>query len=243
MPYFTSIFKAFPKVSFRELELPIKMGKHSKQRFVCHSKINTAAVSGLDTKGQLIKDDDISTVVQNEDGLILKFVKARRWHEYYKVFYGASRTSKEVISNVRLKELGFHVPNIVEYGIALVPTHFWGYTGFYVMEPAPGLGEAVHHLKELDENSRAIFIDKLIKDLEQLKAHRIIYGDLALRNIFCSADGDLCWIDTGIDEYSPFQQKRFNKKWNKSLKQFIEWEGSNKRLNDLELDKIKALLN
>lgn len=242
MPYFTSIFKAFPKLSVQEHALPIDMKGRRKQKFVSHQKVSqVGGNSALITTGKIIKDDEISTVVQNTDGLIIKFIKPRRWHEYYKVFYGASRTSKEVLSNIRLKELGFDVPNVIEYGIALVPAHFWGYTGYYVMEPAPGLGEAVHHLQALNTQSRTKFVDSLLQDLAHLKAHRIIYGDLALRNIFCGENGELCWIDTGIDEFSVLQQTRFDKKWRKSLEQFTRWESKDGRLTASEIQKVKAL--
>jgi len=241
MPYFTSLFNAFPSHSFKRLALPVAIKHREQQMFVSHRIEDFAGLAETEGLGHLIKDDEISTVVKNQQGLIVKFVKARRWHEYYKVFYGASRTSKEVQSNVRLKELGIAVPDILEYGIALVPTHFFGYTGFYVMRPAPGLGEAHEHLTALPREANTQFANQLIQDLSTLKKHRIIYGDLALRNIFCSATGNLCWIDTGIDEFSPRQQKRFERKWKASIEQFIRWDSPKGLLSDDAWAQIKAL--
>ncbi len=241
MPYFTSLFNAFPKHSLKRLALPVAMKHRNQQMFVCHAAVGSEAISFEEGQGTLIKDDEISTVIKNHNGLIVKFVKARRWHEYYKVFYGASRTSKEVQSNVRLKELGLTVPDITEYGIALIPTHFFGYTGYYVMRPAPGLGEAHLFLNGLKPEAQQNFAEQLIRDLTTLKAHRIIYGDLALRNIFCSETGALCWIDTGIDEFPARQKKRFKRKWKQSIEQFLRWESQKELLNEEQLARIKAL--
>ena len=67
-----------------------------------------------------------------------------------------------------------------------------------------------------------------------------LYG-LDLGNVFCGENGELCWIDTGIDQYPAWRQSRFNKKWKNSLNKFLNWEKDNKVLTVEELDLFAAL--
>ena len=234
-----SIFKAFPKLSIKKIKLPKSINGRETQFFVNHCA-ETFEVSIPPTENYYeIKDDEVSTVFQDQNNLIYKFVKPRKWHEYYKTFYGRSRTSKEVLANVRLKELGFSVPVIHEFSIAVVPTHFKGYTGYYIMEPVNGLGDAQTYFKDLSHSAREKFVNHLINDLNKLKKNRIVYADLSLSNIFCSIEGDLCWIDTAIKEYPESQKGKFVKDWDKSFNKLMAWEKKLKILSESELLKIR----
>lgn len=235
-----SVLKSFSKLSLKIIKLPKPINGRAKQLFVnhCSERYN---VSTPPEEGNYfeIKDDEVSTVFQGNDGLIYKFIKPRKWHEYYKAFYGRSRTSKEVSANIRLAELGFNVPVIHEYSIAFVPTHFKGYTGYYIMEPVKGIGDARAHFSELSDNARAVFIDHLIGDLNKLKENRIVYADLSLSNIFCGENGELCWIDTAIKEYPQNKAAKFKQEWDKSFSKLMAWERKLKILNDNELNLIE----
>lgn len=238
-----SVNQAFPKLAIKKIKLPTPINGREHQLFVNHCGAAFSASVPPVSEFTPIKDDEVSTVFSGPNGLIYKFIKPRKWHEYYKVFYGRSRTSKEIQANIRLKELGFEVPVIREFSIAVVPTHFKGYTGYYIMEPVKGIGDAQANFSKLSEQARSIFIEHLISDLLKLKTNRIVYADLSLSNIFCSEDGGLCWIDTAIKEYPLSKQANFKKDWDKSFSKLIAWENKSKVLSESELEKIKSALS
>jgi len=236
------ISRLYSQFNLRIINLPKPINGRVKQLFVNHSLAGHELITPPEDSFNLLKDDNISLVFQGRDKFIYKFIKPRRWHEYYKAFYGRSRTSKEVYANLRLKELGIKVPFIHEYSIAMVPTHFRGFTGYYIMEPAEGIGNARPFINELSDSSRKAFINQLLKDLEIMRKNRIIYSDLSLGNLFCGREGELCWIDTAIKEYSRFSQKKFEKNWDKTMAKFMSWEKKAKTLNENELSQLEDVL-
>ena len=49
--------------------------------------------------------------------LVIKFIKARSWHEYLKLIWNHSRVTKEVKGTEILEDLGLNVPVIHQVGL------------------------------------------------------------------------------------------------------------------------------
>lgn len=183
----------------------------TSQLFVVHSNLK---YDWTLTNSRIIKDDRISRVFELADGRFIKFVKKRTWHEVVRLFFFKSKITKELRSNVALAHMGFNVPVILEYGMALLPNQIWGVLGYYLMEPVKG-DIAFERLPSLSDEGQKNFAENLKQDLKKLHKNQIVYNDLSLRNMFCTSEGDIYWIDTSIRKYP--RQKNFIKNWDRSI--------------------------
>ncbi len=175
----------------------------------------------------LIRDSNASTVVRMlESGHILKLVKPRTFHEYFKLFWNSSRVHKEVAGNRCLKQLGMAVPALYCRGYGLLPAQKGGFLGFIRMEnlAASGYADAREMMISglLAGDARCRFLEKFCDDLLVMRQHKIVFNDLKLGNTFADAAGNLAWIDTGITRYPAWQQGKFSKKYAFSLRRFFK---------------------
>ena len=195
------------------------------------------------TTDDIITDKNQAFVATIENSqYIIKLIKPRSWHEYGKLLWGHSRISKEVYSNKYLKEIGIQVPHICEYGIGLIPTRNYRYLGYYIMDNLDknGLEDTFQMIKgnKLTRDSRQNLINNLYRDINNMLKHQVVFTDLKLSNIFSDKQGNLVWIDTGINKYHILQKKIFRKKFNFSLNRFMQ-----KYESYLNQDEIQLLLS
>jgi hypothetical protein len=175
----------------------------------------------------LLRDSNASTVVRLlESGHILKLVKPRTFHEYFKLFWNSSRIHKEVAGNLRLKKLGLAVPAIYSHGYGLLPAQKGGFLGFIKMEnlAASGYADAREMMTGglLAGDARQRFLEKFCADLLVMRQHKIVFNDLKLGNTFADAAGNLTWIDTGITVYTASRKAIFASKYAFSLQRFFK---------------------
>ena len=202
------------------------------------SKINVV-------KEDIIRDYNASLVAAiADDQWILKLVKPRSIHEYFKMLWFASRASKEVKGNFLLKSIGIDVPQIVEYGYGFIPASNYHYIGFIVMENLRlrnfDDAQEMMHRGSFETETRKIFFAKLCKDIATMRANRVVFNDLKLGNVFSDENGDAIWIDTGVSCYSLLKSNKFRSKHNFSLNRFLKRH--EKILNESEVKQIKSLL-
>jgi tRNA A-37 threonylcarbamoyl transferase component Bud32 len=183
----------------------------------------------------IIIDHNASLVaVIPESELIIKFIKARSWHEYLKLLWNHSRVTKEIKGCSLLKNLGLCVPTIYEVGYGVIPSTKHKYLGYYIMENLTHSG-----FQELSKLITQEIIDKEVRNkimssihdgLKVMKDNHIIFSDFHLDNIFANNNGEITWIDTGVTTYSTFKAHRFNQKFNHSIKRYINYEYGGKTL-------------
>lgn len=216
MPFLTSVLHYFPHHS---LKSRVMNAAGDQQHFIVHKK--DQAPQWKDDEHRVIKDDEVSRVIETSQGYIVKFVKSRTWHDYLRMFFGTSKISRELRSCARLAELGLRVPQVHEYGMALVPSHFWGVLGYYVMQKQPALAEAKFCFSALSKAAQQKLIGQLVQDLKLLRYACYVYRDLSFRNMMADADGELFWIDTNTKSYhSP--GAGFTRDWNKTLSHLLQ---------------------
>ena len=216
MPFFTSVLNQFPEHS-----LKVRTINQSSQRqcFIVHRK--PQAPQWQEENAREIKNDEISRVIETPEGYIVKYIKQRTWHDNLRIFWGASKISAELRSCIFLQNLGLRVPAVLEYGMAFIPGHLWGVTGYYLMEKHPAADIVKHHFHHCDQPARQKILAQLIRDLQRLRDARCVYRDLSFRNMMTDDEGELFWIDTNIRRYAKADQK-FIAEWNKTLKVLLQ---------------------
>lgn len=156
---------------------------------------------------------------------ILKLVRARRWHEYVKLLWNHSRASKEIAGNRLLRSIGICVPHIHESGMGLFPAKGYQFLGYYIMDDLQYSGFENSRFLFLEgrvtEVQRGPFLQNILGDIHRMCARRIVFNDLKFENIFCNAQGDIAWIDTGISYYPYWQRSKFRKKHNDAIDYFL----------------------
>jgi len=197
------------------------------------------------TLESIIHDSPPSIVaITQEDQHILKLIKPRSWHEYFKLFWRHSRYHKEIKGNLLLRRIGLQVPEIYETGIGLIPTSHYDYLGFYIMENLKkrGFETVLDYFRDPDLSPayRQKLFASMIADLEKMRKHLVLFNDLHLRNIMATPNGEIAWIDTGVTHFHWYSRKKFQKKFRDSVSRLINYYDDN-LLNESELQRLKAL--
>lgn len=216
MPFFTSVLNQFPEHS---LEVRTINKDRQRQCFIVHRK--PQAPHWQEKSAHEIKNDEISRVIETPEGYIVKYIKQRTWHDNLRIFFGASKISAELRSCIFLQNIGLRVPTVLEYGMAFIPGHLWGVTGYYLMKKHPAVNIVKHHFRHCDQTARQRILTLLIRDLQRLRDARCVYRDLSFRNMMTNDNGELFWIDTNIRRYAKANQK-FIADWNKTLKVLLQ---------------------
>ena len=185
--------------------------------------------------------------ILKDSGLVIKFIRARSWHEYIKLLWNHSRITKEIKGSEILQKLGLTVPKIHEVGFGLVPTKKHEYLGYYIMEnlTPSGFQELSKLIKEgaIDESMRGKIMTLVCNGLREMRDNYIVFSDFHLDNVFADEQGNIAWIDPGVTTYSKFNKKKFIKKFNHSIIRFMFY--CNDRGNTLtgaETTLFKSLL-
>lgn len=170
-----------------------------------------------------------------DSGLIIKFIKARSWHEYIKLLWNHSRVTKEVKGSQLLRELGLSVPIIHEVGFGVIPSRNYRFLGYYIMDNLSHSGdqELSKLIKEngINQAMREKLLISVYDGLKLMRDNRIVFTDFHLDNVFANAQGDITWIDTGVTTFHKCNHKKFKAKLNHSISRFIHY--SNDRGNTL----------
>lgn len=160
--------------------------------------------------------------------LVIKFIKARSWHEYLKLLWNHSRVTKEVRGCELLQGLGLRVPEIHEVGYGVIPSAQHKYLGYYIMEnlTKSGYQELSTLMKEniIPNDTRNKIILSIHNGLKSMRNGNIVFSDFHLDNVFANQNGDLAWIDAGVTTYNFFNKEKFNKKYNHSINRFISYQ-------------------
>lgn len=179
----------------------------------------------------------------NESKMIIKFIKARSWHEYIKLLWNHSRVTKEVKGSSLLKKLGLRVPVIHETGYGIVPGTKHEYLGYYIMEnlSLSGFQELSKLIKEngINESLRETIMISIYDGLKAMRDNRIVFSDFHLDNVFANEQGEIAWIDAGVTTYHKLNQKKFIKKFNYSITRYIFY--CNDRGNTLNTRETRLL--
>jgi hypothetical protein len=169
-----------------------------------------------------------------ESGLVIKFIRARSWHEYLKLLWNRSRITKEIKGNQLLKSIGLRVPKIHETGFGIIPSKRHEYLGYYIMDNLSHSGfQELSKLiieEELDDLMREKIMFAVYEGLKVMRDHRIVFSDFHLDNVFANGIGNITWIDTGITTYNPINKKKFCFKYNQSITRYINYEYEGKIL-------------
>lgn len=175
-------------------------------------------------------------------GLIIKFIRARSWHEYLKLLWNHSRVTKEVKGNEILQDLGLRVPDIHEAGFGIIPHQKHEFIGYYIMENLKKSG--FKELSNIFENEigndkrRRKIMSAVYDGIKIMRDNRIIFSDFHLENILSNDKDEIVWIDTGITTYRKQNMKKFIRKFNHSISNY----GSRNNLLATETAMFNTLL-
>ncbi len=177
---------------------------------------------------------------------IIKFVKARSWHEYVKLLWNHSRITKEIKGSELLAGLGLTVPTIYEAGLGIIPSKQYEYIGYYVMEnlALSGFQELSDLIREgaIDTAMREKIMTAVFDGLKLMRDNRIVFSDFHLDNVFANSSGDITWIDSGVTTYTKMNEKKFIKKFNQSINRYINYQYTGvSLLSEDESTKLKQL--
>lgn len=200
-----------------------------------HNKTQTFLTTRYDnnlhnnTIQHVLIDHNASLVaVLPKSDLVIKFIKARSWHEYLKLLWNHSRLTKEVKGCSLLRSLGLRVPEIYEVGYGLIPSPRHKYLGYYIME---NLTKSDYHelsrlIKDnmISSSIRKKIMQSVHDGLKTMRDHNIVFSDFHLDNVFANQSGDLAWIDTGVTTYKTFNKEKFRKKYNHSINRYINYQ-------------------
>lgn len=182
--------------------------------------------------------------ILKDSGQVIKFIRARSWHEYIKLLWNHSRITKEIRGSELLQKLGLNVPKIHEVGFGIVPSRKHEYLGYYIMDnlTPSGFEELSKLIKDgaIDKSMREKIMTLVYLGLRDMRNSNIVFSDFHLDNVFANELGEIAWIDPGVTTYSKFNKKKFRKKFNHSITRFIFY--CNDRGNTLT-DKETALFN
>ncbi|MBL4798644.1 MAG: hypothetical protein JKY50_14595 [Oleispira sp.] len=160
-----------------------------------------------------------------ESELIIKFIRARSWHEYIKLLWNHSRITKEIKGSELLQQLGLTVPIIHEVGFGIIPNKKHEYLGYYIMEnlSLSGFQELSKLITDnaIDEIMRGKIMSSVYRGLKEMRDHRIVFSDFHLDNVFSNELGDITWIDPGVTTYNKLNESKFRDKFNHSINRFI----------------------
>jgi tRNA A-37 threonylcarbamoyl transferase component Bud32 len=183
----------------------------------------------------------------NESDFIIKFVKARSWHEYMKLLWNHSRITKEIKGTSILQKLGLNVPEIYEVGYGIIPSLKYEYLGYYIMENLThsGFQELSALIKDgaIDDTMRSKIMLAVHDGLKKMHDNRAVFSDFHLDNIFSNDDGEITWIDAGVTTYNRMNEKKFIKKFNYSITRYMFYcNDRGNTLSQKETDLFNTLL-
>lgn len=182
--------------------------------------------------------------VLHDSDLVIKFIKARSWHEYLKLIWNHSRVTKEVKGTGILKNLGLSVPVIHQVGYGVIPSSRYDYLGYYIMEnlTLSGYQELSKLIKDggIDIIMRKKVMKAVYEGLKLMRDNHIVFSDFHLDNVFANKQGEITWIDAGVTTYHKLNKIKFKKKYDHSITRFIAY--SNNRGNTLR-DEETAMFN
>lgn len=180
--------------------------------------------------------------ITSKNGLIVKFIKARSWHEYLKLLWNHSRVTKEVKGNRLLSKLGLRVPRIQEVGYGVIPSNKYKFIGYYIMENLKTSGyqelSTLITNNNLSDSIRSKIMFSIYNGLKAMRDNRIIFSDFHFENIFSDSKGEVIWIDTGVTTYNKLNNRKFVKKFNQSVNKY----GSGNALSHEEINMFNSLL-
>lgn len=187
----------------------------------------------------------VGTLVDSEH--IIKFIRARSWHEYLKLLWNHSRITKEIKGSELLQNLGLNVPQIHEVGFGIIPSLKHEYLGYYIMDNLAhsGFQELSLLIKEsaISSTMREKIMLSILTGLKKMRDNRIVFSDFHLDNVFANEAGDIMWIDPGVTTYSTVNEKKFRKKFNHSINRYIFYcNDRGNTLSELETQSLKDLL-
>lgn len=182
-----------------------------------------------------------------DSNLVIKFIKARSWHEYIKLLWNHSRITKEIRGSELLKGLGLTVPIIYEAGLGIIPSRKHKYIGYYIMEnlTTSGFQELSKLIRDgaIDTTMRDKIMTSVFKGLEVMRNNRIVFSDFHLDNVFANSSGEITWIDPGVTTYNKMNEKKFRAKFNHSINRYINYTYAGKSLlSKSEIIKMKNLI-
>ncbi|MGQ9498770.1 MAG: lipopolysaccharide kinase InaA family protein [Dissulfurimicrobium sp.] len=124
----------------------------------------------------------------DRDGRIyfFKYFIKRSFVEGAKAIFKGTRAYRFVKETMRLKRLGFLVPDVLEHAKD-IKTRFNG-EGWCLTEGLRGLGVINFWRERLAINERKAFISALAQEIARLHKNRIRHGDLRLSNILVITD-------------------------------------------------------
>jgi|TARA_B110001454_G_scaffold67672_1_gene65941 tRNA A-37 threonylcarbamoyl transferase component Bud32 len=182
--------------------------------------------------------------VLHDSDLVIKFIKARSWHEYLKLIWNHSRVTKEVKGTEILEDLGLNVPVIHQVGYGVIPSSRYDYLGYYIMEnlTLSGYQELSKLIKDggIDLIMRKKVMKAVYEGLKLMRDNHIVFSDFHLDNVFANNQGKITWIDAGVTTYHKLNKVKFKKKYDHSITRFIAY--SNDRGNTL-FDEETAMFN
>ena len=192
----------------------------------------------------VMKDYIPSLVIRlPEEKKVLKLIRARKWVEYAKLLWNRSRASKEIYGNRLLQQAGVAVPQISEYGFGVFPGKSNEFLGYYVMQDLEAAGYENSRFLFLENRitaeCRENFIFNVIRDVDRMQKHCLVFSDLKFENIFCNDRGDTVWIDTGVSRFSGFRKNKFPRKHNDAIDYFVLHH--RKFLSVHEIEQFEAL--
>lgn len=188
---------------------------------------------------KIIHDNAASTVALiEEEGVVLKLIKARSWHEHAKVFWGRSRTHTEFNGGKLLNSIGIDTPHAHEMGISIPIFTKAKYIGYYLMENIEEKG--YKSLADIRNNLSDAQINQISKELtnifNELFKNRIVYSDFHIGNVFINQETmSLKLIDTGAKLYHI--KKKHHLKTQSSIKNFKR-SISNSNLTESRLSTV-----
>ena len=174
----------------------------------------------------IIIDHNASLVgIMAESGFIIKFIKARSWHEYLKLLWNHSRITKEVKGCCLLQNIGLNVPQIHEVGYGIIPSSKYQFLGYYIMENLThsGFQELSKIIKDnsVSNKMRLAIMKSIYEGLKLMRDNRIVFSDFHLDNIFANDAGNITRIDAGVTTYHKMNEKKFRRKFNYSITRYI----------------------
>lgn len=200
------------------------------------------------TLDQVLVDHIPSLVgILKDSNLVIKFIKARSWHEYIKLLWNHSRITKEIKGSKLLENLGLTVPVIYETGLGIIPSRKHEYIGYYIMEnlTLSGFQELSKLIRDnvIDAPMRDKIMSSVYDGLKIMRDNRIVFSDFHLDNIFADSDGNITWIDPGVTIYNTMNEKKFREKLNHSINRYIFYcNDRGNTLSDKETALFKKLL-
>lgn len=183
----------------------------------------------------------------DESDYIIKFIKARSWHEYIKLLWNHSRITKEVKGTRILKDLGLNVPRIYQIGLGIVPSSRYKFIGYYIMENLVNTGfnevSKIVQDDEINSSFREKLLATILAGLTNMRENNIVFSDFHLDNVFSNNEGKVVWIDAGITKYNTtLNSKKFHVKWNDSIYRYQKYLKNSSLLTKKEREIFNTLL-